>query len=123
MAVRKPGRFSSPAGASLRDAFARSTYALAGGRVLPSLPACGAAPLCDCTEAWEGPAPVRASNSVRVCCVRVCCVRDPHPASPPPADGTNSGACPLLLPGPSAEGSEGASGGHRSPTATHRPGE
>lgn len=53
MAVRKSGRFSSPPGASLRDAFACSTYALAGGRVLPSPPACGAAPLWDCTEAWE----------------------------------------------------------------------
>lgn len=90
---------------------------------LPSTPPSPARPGQGSPSSPLSPAPVRASNSVRVCCVRVCCVRDPHPASPPPADGTNSGACPLLLPGPSAEGTEGASGGHRSPTATHRPGE
>lgn len=92
---------------------------------LPSTPPSPARPGQGSPSSPLSPAPVRASNSVCACvCV---CVRDPHPASPPPptppAGGTNSGACPLLLPGPSAEGSEGASGGHRSPTATHRPGE
>lgn len=51
---------------------------------LPSTPPSPARPGQGSPSSPLSPAPVRASNSVRVCCVRVCCVRDPHPASPPP---------------------------------------